>query len=93
MKRCVCLVTLLAATVLLFPGDARAAVMTTSLRVSGSAPPYVISYVLGQDAIRLTITIRAAATGETVRTFTSFGTKTEINAADMQLGRHPNALV
>jgi hypothetical protein len=85
--------TLLAATVLLFLGDARAAVMTTSLRVSGSAPPYVISYVLGQDAIRLIITIRDAATGETVRTFTSFGTKTEINAADMKLGRHPNALV
>jgi hypothetical protein len=74
-------------------GPARSAVMTSGVRVSGSTAPYAVSYDLGQDATRLTITIRDAATGDVARTFSSIGTNPEIVSADMKMGRHPNVVM
>lgn len=79
----------------LFLGGAstRAAVAVSSLRVTGTLPPYSIGYTLGQDATRLTITIRNAGTGDVVRTFNSIGINPEITAPDLKMGPHPNVVL
>jgi len=54
--------------------SARAAVMTSTVRVSSGAPPYNISYILAQDISggqgTMTVNIRRASDNAIVRSFT-----------------------